>query len=245
MIKEALFTLIGSGVLAVCELQAQAVTTPMVTLKQPRFNLGVKAGFNSSMFFTDEISINGKELELAQNNYKVGYFAAVFCRFNMKKHHFIQPEISYNVSMGSVSVSNSLANSALLPENALVKTKVTSIDLPILYGYKFIDVHPYGMAFFVGPKVAWSWKQQTENEYSGFYQQAIRETGYPFNYSAVAGLGVNVSNVFFDFRYEIGLHNLTRSIDFDRQATEAPYNESMIVVRKRRNVMSFSVGVIF
>ena len=56
MIKEALFTLIGSGVLAVCELQAQAVTTPMVTLKQPRFNLGVKAGFNSSMFFTDEIS---------------------------------------------------------------------------------------------------------------------------------------------------------------------------------------------
>ena len=90
MIKEALFTLIGSGVLAVCELQAQAVTTPMVTLKQPRFNLGVKAGFNSSMFFTDEISINGKELELAQNDYKVGYFAAVFCRFNMKKHHFIQ-----------------------------------------------------------------------------------------------------------------------------------------------------------
>lgn len=78
MIKEALFTLIGSGVLTVCELQAQAVTTPMVTLKQPRFNLGVKAGFNSSMFFTDEISINGKELELAQNNYKVGYFAAVF-----------------------------------------------------------------------------------------------------------------------------------------------------------------------
>lgn len=87
MIKEALFTLIGSGVLAVCKLQAQAVTTPMVTLKQPRFNIGVKAGFNSSMFFTDEISINGKELELAQNNYKVGYFAAVFCRFNMKKHH--------------------------------------------------------------------------------------------------------------------------------------------------------------
>lgn len=84
MIKEALFTLIGSGVLAVCKLQAQAVTTPMVTLKQPRFNIGVKAGFNSSMFFTDEISINGKELELAQNNYKVGYFAAVFCRFNMK-----------------------------------------------------------------------------------------------------------------------------------------------------------------
>lgn len=243
MKKTALVLFLVSA--AAGSLQAQSNYTPMVTLRRPLVNIGVKAGFNSSMFFIDELSIDGKELEGVQNNYKVGYFATVFCRLNLKKHHFIQPEISYNVSMGSVSVSNSLANSALLPENALVKTKVTSIDLPILYGYKFIDVHPYGMAFFVGPKVAWSWKQQTENEYSGFYQQAIRETGYPFNYSAVAGLGVNVSNVFFDFRYEIGLHNLTRSIDFDRQATEAPYNESMIVVRKRRNVMSFSVGVIF
>ena len=207
-------------------------------------NFGVKGGFTASLFLVSDFSINGQEITEVQNNYKIGYFASVFMRINFDRH-FIQPEISYNVSMGSVSVSNSLANSALLPENALVKTKVTSIDLPILYGYKFIDVHPYGMAFFVGPKVAWSWKQQTENEYSGFYQQAIRETGYPFNYSAVAGLGVNVSNVFFDFRYEIGLHNLTRSIDFDRQATEAPYNESMIIVRKRRNVMSFSVGVIF
>lgn len=84
MMKEAILTVIGSGVLAVCELQAQATTTPMVTLRQPRFNLGVKAGFNSSMFFTDEVSINGKDLEQAQNNYKVGYFAAVFCRFNIK-----------------------------------------------------------------------------------------------------------------------------------------------------------------
>ena len=192
MKKTALVLLLVSA--AAGSLQAQSNYTPMVTLRRPLVNIGVKAGFNSSMFFIDELSIDGKELEGVQ---------------------------------------------------ALVKTKVTSIDLPILYGYKFIDVHPYGMAFFVGPKVAWSWKQQTENEYSGFYQQAIRETGYPFNYSAVAGLGVNVSNVFFDFRYEIGLHNLTRSIDFDRQATEAPYNESMIVVRKRRNVMSFSVGVIF
>ena len=37
MIKEALFTLIGSGVLTVCELQAQAVTHAHgLQLKQPR-----------------------------------------------------------------------------------------------------------------------------------------------------------------------------------------------------------------
>ena len=175
MIKEALFTLIGSGVLAVCELQAQAVTTPMVTLKQPRFNLGVKAGFNSSKFFTDEISINGKELELAQNNYKVGYFAAVCCRFNMKKHHFIQPEFSCNITQGSVSIPSTLANSEILKENALIKRRMTTLDLPILYGYKFIDVHPYGMAFFVGPKVTWVWEKHCSTECTGFRQQEIKE----------------------------------------------------------------------
>lgn len=84
MNKKVVFTVIGTVMLAACNLQAQATLTPMVTLKQSRFNVGVKAGFNSSMFFTDEISINGKELEMAQNNYKVGYLAAVFCRFNLK-----------------------------------------------------------------------------------------------------------------------------------------------------------------
>lgn len=96
MIKEVLLILMGSGVLAVCELQAQATTTPMVTLRQPLFNVGVKAGFNSSMFFTDEISINGKELEQAQNNYKVGYFAAVFCRFNIK--NITSSSLSFHVT---------------------------------------------------------------------------------------------------------------------------------------------------
>lgn len=245
MIKKALFTLIGSGVLAVCELQAQAVTTPMVTLKQPRFNLGVKAGFNSSMFFTDEISINGKELELAQNNYKVGYFAAVFCRFNMKKHHFIQPEFSCNITQGSVSIPSTLANSEILKENALIKKKMTTLDLPILYGYKFIDVHPYGMAFFVGPKVTWVWEKHCSTEFTGFHQQEIKEEQYPFQYSGVVGLAVNVSNIFFDLRYEVGLHNTIRSITYNTDLTEAPHNEGKIKLEQRKNILSFSVGVIF
>lgn len=196
MNKKVVFTVIGTVMLAACNLQAQATLTPMVTLKQSRFNVGVKAGFNSSMFFTDEISINGKELEMAQNNYKVGYLAAVFCRFNLKKHHFIQPELSCNITQGSVSIPFTLANSELIKENALIKKKTTTLDLPILYGYKFIDVHPYGMAFFIGPKITWIWKQHSSTEFTGFYQQEIKEDQHPLQYSGVIGLAVNVSNIF-------------------------------------------------
>lgn len=245
MIKEVLLILMGSGVLAVCKLQAQATTTPMVTLRQPLFNVGVKAGFNSSMFFTDEISINGKELEQTQNNYKVGYFAAVFCRFNIKKHHFIQPEFSCNITQGSVSIPLTLANSELLSDNALIKKKMTTFDIPLLYGYKFVDVHPYGMAFFVGPKVTWIWERHSTTEFSGFHQQEIKERQYPFQYSGVIGLAVNVSNIFFDFRYEIGLHNSIQAMSYNTDTTESPHNEGEIRLRQRKNILSFSVGVIF
>ncbi len=245
MIRKVVFTVIGTGMLAICDLQAQAMLTPMVTLKQPRFNVGVKAGFNSSMFFTDEISINGKKLEMAQNNYKVGYLAAVFCRFNLKKHHFIQPEFSCNITQGSVSIPFTLANSELLKENALIKKKTTTLDIPILYGYKFIDVHPYGMAFFIGPKITWIWKQHSSTEFTGFYQQEIKEEQHPLQYSGVIGLAVNVSNIFFDFCYEIGLHNTIRSMTYNSNLTESPYNEGKIQLQQRKNILSFSVGVIF
>jgi hypothetical protein len=169
----------------------------------------------------------------------------VFCRFNMKKHHFIQPEFSCNITQGSVSIPSTLANSEILKENALIKKKMTTLDLPILYGYKFIDVHPYGMAFFVGPKVTWVWEKHCSTEFTGFHQQKIKEEQYPFQYSGVVGLAVNVSNIFFDFRYEVGLHNTIRSITYNTDLTEAPHNEGKIKLEQRKNILSFSVGVIF
>lgn len=245
MIKSLALVGCLSAVLSAFPLYAQSQSAPMVTLHKSLVSVGAKAGFNSSMFFSDELSVDNKRVENIQNNYKVGYFATLFCRFNLKKHHFIQPELSYNVSKGSISIPYTLANFEIIPESALIKTTISSFDLPILYGYKFIDVSPYGMAFFVGPKVAYIWDKQTKNEYSGFYQQDIHETFRRWNYSAVVGLAVNVSNIFFDFRYEVGLHNMTKSVTYNRSLTESPYNEGKIQIERRRNILSFSVGLIF
>ena len=180
-----------------------------------------------------------------QNNYKVGYFASFFCRFNMKRHHFLQPEISYNILQGSISIPFTLTNSAIIKESALIKSHTTTVDIPLLYGYKFVDVHPYGMAFMVGPKVGWVWKKHSENDYTGFFQENIREKVCPFRYSAVAGLAVNISNIFIDFRYEVGLNNIIEAITYDRTTTDFPYNEGEIKIKRRLNVLSFSIGMIF
>ena len=223
---------------------ASAVSEPtnaeMVNRKHSTVSFGVKGGFNSTMLFADVFRIGGVKVSNTQNNYKVGYFASAFLRFNIKKH-FIQPEISYNVNQMSVSINEKPDNTKLLQENALVKSKMFSLDFPLLYGYKFVDKHPYGMAFFVGPKVAWTWDKHTKVEYSGFYQQDIKEKLEPLNYSAIFGLAVNISNIFCDFRYEIGLNNISESIDYDHKKTPVPHNEKELVFKRRRNVLSFSV----
>ena len=62
-----------------------------------KINFGVRAGFNSSMFMVSELKIKDVTIDEVQNNYKIGYFGALFMRINMKKH-YIQPEVSYNVT---------------------------------------------------------------------------------------------------------------------------------------------------
>lgn len=243
MIKKAFFVLMllagGQAIHA-----ANPEKSMMVNRKNSTINFGVKGGFNSTMLFADHFTIGGTEVSNAQNNYKVGYFASFFLRANFR-HHFIQPEISYNVNKVSVFIHSDPDNQAILEGNGLVKSKMSSFDIPLLYGYKFIDRPPYGMAFFLGPKVAWIWNKHTDVTYSGFYQQNIIEKYKPLNYSAVFGLAVNVSNIFCDFRYEIGANNISESIKYDQDATTEPHNQNKLVFKRRRNVFSFSIGVIF
>lgn len=42
--------------------------------EEPKINVGIKGGFNSSMYFTSRLELDGERMEDVQNNYKVGYF---------------------------------------------------------------------------------------------------------------------------------------------------------------------------
>lgn len=226
-------------------LYAQDIMLQDNKQKRQKVSIGIKGGFNSTMMFTNKLCYGEQEITDIQNNYKVGYIATLFTRIQVKNKHFLQPEISYAVSHGSISMSNLRENATILESNALIKTKISSLEVPILYGYKFIDSYPYGMSFFLGPKIAWTIKKLSSSEYSGFYQKNINEHIRPINYSAILGIGVNISNIFFDFRYEIGCNNITKSVTYDKQQTIEPYNEKELFLKRSKNILSFSVGVIF
>ena len=199
------FLLISALFLSTSVLKAEEQKQSSQT--EPKVNIGLKAGFNSSMYFTSRLQLDGQRFEDIQNNYKVGYFAALFFRFNMKRH-FIQPEFTYNVNKRDITFDKNQNNETLPPDFATIRSTIHSLEIPLLYGYSFVKSHPYGMAFFIGPKLEYIWKRKTKEEFSNFGHDNIQEELHPINVSSVIGLGVNISNIFFDFRYEIGLTNI-------------------------------------
>ena len=191
-----------------------------------KVNFGIKAGFNSSMFMVSELKIKDVTIDEVQNNYKIGYFGALFMRINMKKH-FIQPEVSYNVSKGEI-VFDKLGSQhpAVEPDYASVQSVLHSIDFPVLYGYNVVKKGPYGMSI------------------TNFDQKGIHEKLYPLNVSAVIGVGVNISRIFFDFRYEQGIRNISKSIVYDNINSDGSTGVSHIIFRRRDSALSFSFGFI-
>lgn len=214
-------------------------------------NFGVKGGFTSSLFLVSNFSVNGVAIDEVQNNYKIGYFGSVFMRLNVERH-FLQPEISYNINRCNITFEKSLPDDApvgAIPEEASITSSIHSIDIPVIYGYNIIKEGPYSLAIFGGPKIRYIWSRKSEITFENFDQQNIKEKLRPLNLSITAGVAVTISRIFFDFRYDIGLHNISKHVTYDVSSngninTEADSNNE-IRFNRRDNVLSFSFGVFF
>lgn len=208
-------------------------------------DFGIKAGFNSTMLIVSDFQINNVRIEELQNNYKLGYFGTMFLRINMKKH-YLQPEISYNVSKGEITFDKlGSQHPAIEPDYASIQSTLHSIDIPLLYGYNLVKQAPYSMSIFGGPKLRYIWEKKNQITFENFDQKGINEQLYPISASVVAGISVSISNVFFDFRYEQGIHNISKSITYDNINIDNSTGQSQITLKRREQVLSFSLGIIF
>lgn len=224
-------------------------------------NFGVKGGFTSSLFLVSNLCIGGVSIDQVENNYKIGYFGSFFVRINFDKH-FLQPEISYNVNRCNITFDKPLPADAA-PGSAIQQAGITSsihsLDIPVIYGYNFIKDGPYGLAVFGGPKIRYIWNKKSELAFRNFDQTDIREKLHPLNLSLTLGVAVTISRIFFDFRYDIGLHNISKRVTYDATAASSLPGSELAVpgpadgnlsgndirLRRRDNVLSFSLGVLF
>lgn len=208
-------------------------------------NFGFKGGFTSSLFLVSDLNVNGVSIKEVQNNYKIGYFGSVFMRINFERH-FLQPEVSYNVNRCNITFRKPLEDDApigTIPAEASITSSIHSIDVPVIYGYNFIKEGPYSLAVFGGPKIRYIINKQSDIDFENFDQHNIKETLHPLNISFTLGVAVNISRIFFDFRYDLGLHNMSRRISYELppDATGEDYG---IHFSRRDNVLSFSLGVL-
>lgn len=213
-------------------------------VKTKTVNFGVRAGFNSTLFIISELKMGSVSVDEVQNNYKIGSFGSVFMRINMGRH-FIQPEIGYNQTRCELTFANPLYDNVTAVGSTVdVNSKINSIELPILYGYNFIKQGSYSMAFFGGPKLRHLWTGSGGLKVSSNGTYNVDEKLYPVNLSLTLGVAVTISRIFFDFRYDIGLHNISkRIVTIDETSAPLPLTASDLRFRRRENVLSFSLGL--
>ena len=221
-----------------CLLHAEeADKTPPSTVPVS-VNWGAKAGFTAALSLINGFSIGGAPVEEVQNNYRVGYLASVFMRINFRRH-FLQTEASYNVNLCDISFNKPQTEtpplgSGIINEEASISSEIRSIDIPVLYGYNFIKQGSYQMAFFAGPKIRLLLDRKSNIIFRNFDEDDIKEELYPMGLSFTLGVSVTISPIFFDFRYDIGMLNLTKQLS----GNEVHYE-------RRDNVLSFSLGIFF
>lgn len=214
-------------------------------------NFGVKGGFTASLFLIPHFMVNGVKIDEVQNNYKVGYFGSLFMRINFGKH-YLQPEISYTVNRCDIAFDKPLPEGTpegVVPEQASITSSLHSIDIPVIYGYNFIKTGPYSLGIFAGPKLHYLLTHQSKVTFENFDQDNIQETLRRFNLSATFGVSVTISKIFFDFRYDIGLHNISKRIAYvvpaDDGTIETQDAGKGMHFHRRDNVLSFSLGMFF
>lgn len=208
-----------------------------------KINFGVIAGFRSSNYIISNFLVDSKLIEDKQNNYLLGYGAALYTRFNFKRR-FLQMELSYDINRAEIVFQKTSAATADIQANkASVSSNIQNVGLPILLGYYIVRNGPYTMSIFGGPKLEYLCYSNVD--YKDFDQKNIHEKFYPFNIGVSLGLSVSISKMFFQFRYEQEMLNVSKSISYSAASGEGAMSEGDIRFHRRASCLGFSFGVLF
>jgi hypothetical protein len=211
--------------IAVLQAQNSASYTCNKTL-----SWGLKAGLKTDL----PIVKTGHDALWSETNSEVDFQIDALIRINLG-NFFFQPELGYghtNETFYIVETPNTE-----IPTRTTVQLTSRSSDLSVLAGYYTVKKNQYALSLFSGCKLKYAHRLNISyNNRQKMYSDNI----LPYNIYMSTGLGVNVSILFFDFRYDIALSNT--DIDLP-QNLSAAYGDTPVTTRA--NILSFSVGMMF
>lgn len=205
-----------------------------------RVNAGLKVGFQAITYNNPTFGIDGYTYNenTIQSN-KVGYTVAPFLRLSHGRF-YIQTEAALGITRHSFDFTDTREGSiaGIAPNIPIYDLRTYCLQVPILFGYNFVMQSSYGMSFFTGPKTKFIFTAHDRQLFKHFAYDDLEEVLEKKTYYWGVGLGVKIYNVFFDFVYDLGLTAPSKFI-------RAPKVRKEFSTKRRDNILSFSVGIIF
>ncbi len=159
------------------------------------FNVGIKAGYNSSLSIND-LSYNSQDFK---DDFFGNTHFGVFARLNFGKV-YVQPEVLYTLQTKNYTVDIASQNSDITYDY-----KMRAIDIPLLLGYKVIDFKLINIRAFAGPKFRFDTNSSLKlKDFSGgVTADRVAQEVKSAKMGLEAGLGVDVLMLTFDVRYNL------------------------------------------
>ena len=167
-------------------------------------SLGVHAGWASTKINVSDLSYNGLKSSVKESA-SGGYMMGVFARINLGKL-YIQPALDYSVKKGKIEIPESQLAGAKMIASDL---EYSSIDIPILLGYKIIKLPFMNVHIYAGPVASFSTKELslTDVRFKTLDENIDPDRAI---WNIKLGAGVEIWKLNIDFDYEKGLKNFSK-----------------------------------
>ena len=165
------------------------------------FRFGIKGGVSLTNLTLEGLTVDGVSDYVAQSmTAKNGYVAGVYARFGRRV--FIQPELLAGIKYAKVNVLN-----AALGLDKKVEIGYTSIDIPLMLGYRLGPLH-----VMAGPVASYSVTPTTTFSQLKALNGSLSDAATNAYFSYTAGAGIDLLGFTFDVRYESNLTDLSKTI---------------------------------
>lgn len=225
--------------LSLSDAVSKSILEPESTSK---VNIGFKGGFASTGLLMTDLYVQGHQIYEYESNSQVGYYMSLVTRMTMKRF-YLQTEIMPSHIRSAIEFDkNSWDPEATTTDMASFKMNGYYMEIPLLIGYNIIDDEPYSMSLFAGPKITIPFTNTYSTTFVGFGQEGLCEEPSSYYFSWIIGVGYKIGRAFFNFNYNIGLNNISESINYETAPTDP---NSIVSMDRHTGVFSFALGVFF
>lgn len=182
-----------------------AVLLLSMSFANAQLNFGIKAGYSSSLGINELGSITNGDYDLKSVGAEVanGFHLGAFARLGGKL--YLQPELLYSMEKKSYNMTvNDASGSAETTFNKAVN--VSTVDIPLLIGYKVLDLEVANLRVFAGPKLRLNAGSSLDYKVvsgGGFTQEDFVNDVKAAQIGLEAGFGIDVLMLALDFRYNV------------------------------------------